>query len=84
MVDKRSGKVAYVVMSFGGFLGMGERYFPLPWQKLSYSEAYGGYVVGIDRAAVERAPSYARGESPWSDPAYGRGVHVHYGVPYSA
>src|SRR5262245_33318692 len=38
MIDKRSGNVAYAVMSFGGFLGMGERYHPLPWAVLDYDE----------------------------------------------
>ena len=33
MIDKRSGKVAYAVVSFGGFLGMGEDYYPMPWSK---------------------------------------------------
>jgi sporulation protein YlmC with PRC-barrel domain len=37
MIDKASGKVAYAVMSFGGFLGIGDRYHPLPWSVLDYS-----------------------------------------------
>ena len=36
MIDKRSGQVRYAVMSFGGFLGMGESYHPLPWDVLDY------------------------------------------------
>ena len=82
MVDKLSGKVDYAVMSFGGFLGLGERYYPLPWQTLKYDEHLGGYVVSVDRATLENAPSYTLEELPWSDPAYGRNVHNHYGVPY--
>lgn len=82
MVDKLSGKVAYAVMSFGGFLGIGERYFPLPWETLKYDESLGGYVVNVNRAKLEQAPSYTLDQAPWSDPAYGRGVHGYYGVPY--
>ncbi|MBA3520628.1 MAG: PRC-barrel domain-containing protein, partial [Rhizobiales bacterium] len=49
MIDKRSGQVAYAVMSFGGFLGMGESYHPLPWKVLTYDESQGGYVVDLDK-----------------------------------
>jgi sporulation protein YlmC with PRC-barrel domain len=82
MVDKISGKVAYAVLSFGGFLGIGERYHPLPWDKLTYDTSLGGYVVDIDRGTLERAPTYARDETPWSDPNYGREVHGYYGSRY--
>ncbi len=82
MVDKLSGKVEYAVMTFGGFLGIGERFYPLPWQTLNYEEEFGGYVVNVDRATLEKAPSYTVDEAPWADPAYGRGVHGYYGLPY--
>jgi hypothetical protein len=82
MVDKYSGQVAYAVMSFGGFLGIGDSYHPLPWKSLDYSTDLGGFVVDVTREQLEGAPHYARDEDPWRDPAYGRGVHEHYGVPY--
>src|SRR5215204_6076750 len=52
MIDKRSGEVAYAVMSFGGFLGIGEEYSPLPWSALSYDTGQGGYVVDIDKETL--------------------------------
>ncbi|MFN4274386.1 MAG: PRC-barrel domain-containing protein [Aliihoeflea sp.] len=82
MVDKHSGQVAYAVMSFGGFLGIGERYHPLPWKSLDYNKDLGGFVVNVTREQLEGAPHYAREEDPWRDPAYGRSVHDYYGVPY--
>jgi hypothetical protein len=84
MIDKFTGQVSYAVMSFGGFLGLGERYHPLPWKALTYDTRLGGYVVDLSREQLEGAPSYARDETPWSDPAYGRGVSDHYGVPYGS
>ncbi len=42
MVDKRAGRVEYAVMSFGGFLGIGEEYHPLPWDQLTYDTNQGG------------------------------------------
>ena len=82
MVDKISGQVSYAVMSFGGFLGIGESYHPLPWRMLKYDVRQNGYVVDIDRRRLERAPSYNPGSMPdWSDRAYGHRVDTYYGVP---
>lgn len=80
MLDKVSGKADYAIMSFGGFLGIGDRYHPLPWQVLKYDPVQGGYVVNIDRRRLEGAPSYAANETTlWDDPAYGRRVSDYYG-----
>jgi hypothetical protein len=82
MIDKKTGKTAYAVMSFGGFLGIGERYHPLPWSMLEYDVRKGGYVVDIDKDVLEGAPSYDAGSAPdWNDPEYGRRVDEHYGRP---
>lgn len=71
-------------MSFGGFLGIGERYHPLPWRMLTYDTGLGGYVVDVSREKLEGAPSYTRDETPWSRPDYGRDVYSHYGMPYGS
>jgi hypothetical protein len=55
MVDKLTGQVAYVVMSFGGFLGLGEGYHPLPWRALTYDPGLGGYVIDLDREQLGSA-----------------------------
>ncbi len=62
MLNKRSGKVAYAVMSFGGFLGIGERYHPLPWDSLTYDTDKGGYNVGVTQDTLRGGPSYSRDE----------------------
>ena len=68
MVNKRSGQVAYAVLSFGGFLGVGESYYPLPWRVLRYDTALGGYVVTLSRQEIEAAPAYASSSIPdWSE-----------------
>ena len=79
MINKVSGQVAYAVMSFGGFLGIGERYHALPWNSLTYDTQMGGYVVAVSRDQLEKAPSYGRDETPWGDPTYGRRVSDYYG-----
>ena len=80
MVDKVTGRVAYAVVSFGGFLGLGERFFPLPWAALTYDPARGGYVVDIAHDTLDRAPSFAAGEEPWRDPDHRRSVFGFYGL----
>jgi hypothetical protein len=65
--------VAYAIMSFGGFLGMGESYHPLPWRALTYDPGVGGYVVDIDRNRLEGALITSQATNPiWSDMAYGQ------------
>ena len=64
MVDKRSGQVEYAVLSFGGFLGIGDSYYPLPWKSLRYDTAQGGYVIDLNKSRLEDPPSYERSTDP--------------------
>jgi len=81
MIDKVSGKIAYAVAGFGGFLGIGDRHYPLPWEKLRYDTGMGGFVVDLDKRMLEGAPSYADDETGgWEDPAWGRRVNDYYGT----
>src|SRR5438067_13840505 len=77
MIDKRGGKVAYAVMSFGGFLGMGEDFYPLPWSLLTYNERLGGYEVNITEAQLQRAPKFTTLEN-WDWQTRGRIVDEYY------
>lgn len=81
MVDKFTGQVGYAVLSFGGFLGIGESYHPLPWKALTYDTRLGGYVVDLDRDRLEGAPRYGSGDDPFEDPDYGRLLDDYYGKP---
>ena len=81
MLGKRSGQVAYAVMSFGGFLGIGERFHPLPWNVLTYDTAKGGYNVQHSADDLRGAPHYNRDEVDAFD--YGRRsgeIDNYYGV----
>ncbi|MFN3946375.1 MAG: PRC-barrel domain-containing protein [Allosphingosinicella sp.] len=82
MVDKFSGKVEYAVMTYGGFLGIGQRYYPLPWRMLDYDTREGGYVVDMSERDLEDAPSFGRGDEPRFNRDYGRHVHSWYGLQY--
>ena len=83
MVDKVSGKSEYAVMSFGGLFGLGGRHYPIPWDMLHYDPDKGGYVVDLDKAKLEKGPSFAPGEEPEFDRRYDERVHDYYGVVYT-
>src|SRR6266576_2874858 len=59
MIDKLSGKVSYAVLSFGGFLGIGDDHYPLPWQSLKYDTNFVCYVTGITETQLKGAPKYS-------------------------
>lgn len=81
LIDKLSGRAVYAVMSFGGFLGMGAKYHPLPWSTLNYDTKLSGYVVDLDKKALEAAPSYdSDGNFEWTAD-YGRKVDGYYKAP---
>lgn len=81
MIDKRSGKVAYAVMSFGGFLGVGERHHPLPWRLLDYDVNQAAYVIDLDRDMLEGAPMVEMRDGSWDEALYGQQLHDYYRVP---
>jgi hypothetical protein len=82
MIDKVSGRVSYAVLGFGGFLGIGNDHFPLPWQSLKYDTRLGGYVTGITENQLRDAPRYSNDNDwNWGDIARTRAVNDYYGVP---
>lgn len=83
MIGKRSGKVEYAVLSFGGFMGMGDRHYPLPWRELTYDERLGGYQVNMSERDLDRAPSHWADENPRYERGYGSDINAYYGAPGS-
>ncbi|MFC0388062.1 PRC-barrel domain-containing protein [Muricoccus vinaceus] len=78
MIDKVSGRVAFAVMAFGGFLGIGESQHPLPWSVLTYDTGLGGYVVDLTQDQLKGAPSYAPAEDMDLSDTQGRRVYDYY------
>jgi PRC-barrel domain len=82
MIDKMSGKVAYAVLSFGGFLGIGEDYYPLPWPTLKYDNRLDGYRVAVTENQLRGAPKYSSSTDwNWNDQANDRRVYDYYKTP---
>jgi hypothetical protein len=80
MIDKLSGKVAYAVMSFGSFMGIGGDYYPLPWSLLTYNPRLEGYEVNITEQQLKGAPKYTTHEN-WDWAKRGQSVDDYYHVP---
>ncbi len=81
IIEKRSGRVAYAVLAFGGFLGIGHDHYPLPWSKLTYDESLGGYRTDVTREQVENAPRYDSDDDYSWSADNGRKIYDYYGVP---
>jgi hypothetical protein len=83
MIEKISGRVAYAIMSFGGFLGMGSEEHAFPWNKLTYDPNLGGYRTDITEEQLRGASDFANVRHfDWSDRARERQLHDHYRAPY--
>lgn len=80
---KEKRTVEYVVMSFGGFLGLGERYHPIPWNALRYDGERGGYVVDVDKEKLSEAPSHGHEDALLLDPAYAAALNSYYAGAWS-
>jgi sporulation protein YlmC with PRC-barrel domain len=84
MIDKRGGKVAYAVMSFGGFMGLGEEYYTLPWSVLTYNTSLDAYELNLSEDQLRGAPRRsAEGHDPSFDRDWEEHVHRYYNAtPY--
>lgn len=80
-IDRRSGQVAYAVLSLGGFLGLGQSYHPIPFSLLSVDEERGGYTVNVDKSVLQGSPNYRPDSTPIWDAAYARRISDYYGAP---
>jgi sporulation protein YlmC with PRC-barrel domain len=84
MLDAELGRIAYVVLSFGGRFGLGEKLFAVPWEAMRTLPAKGGdgWFLVVDRSLLARAPGFERGNWPnFADPQFATDIYSHYGVP---
>jgi len=84
MIDVPTGRIAYAVLSFGGFLGMGNKLFAVPWDALTLDEREHEFVLNVDKQTLENAPGFDKDNWPdMADPKWGEQIHQHYGSqPY--
>jgi sporulation protein YlmC with PRC-barrel domain len=84
MLDVPNGRIAYAVLSVGGFLGMGDKLFAIPWEMLQLDTDHKNMILDVSRERLEQAPGFDKDHWPSvADPAWAVGVHDFYGVrPY--
>ncbi len=81
MIDLESGRVAYAVLSFGGFLGIGDKLFMVPWRAMTVDQSAQEFVLDVSRKQLEKAPGFDKNNWPdMSDAGYGRHVDAYWEV----
>ena len=84
MIDLASGRIAYAVLSFGGFLGMGDKLFAIPWSALAVDKTEKRFILNVRKDLLEHAPGFDKDHWPnMADQAWGAKVFTYYGAkPY--
>jgi sporulation protein YlmC with PRC-barrel domain len=79
MLDSLPGRVAYAVLSFGGFLGVGDKLFAVPWQALDWNEQQQAFVINADKRFLENAPGFDKNNWPdMSDTTLRTSIYSYY------
>src|SRR5665811_284856 len=84
VLDAGAGRIAYAILSFGGFLGMGDKYFAIPWNALRFNLSGKHAVLNVDKKLLENAPGFDKDNWPnMADSTWGTSIYKHYGyTPY--
>ena len=84
MIDLQSGRVAYAVLSFGGFLGMGDKLFAIPWSALTVDTVEKQFILNVDKKQLELAPGFDKANWPnMADRTWGASIYTYYDAkPY--
>jgi sporulation protein YlmC with PRC-barrel domain len=84
MIDVINGRIAYAVLSFGGFLGLGDKLFAIPWDAMELRGDEHKFVLNVDKEVLRNAPGFDKDNWPdMADPDWGLNIYRHYGVrPY--
>jgi len=79
MLDMRTGRVGYAVLSFGGFLGMGEKLFAVPWKALTLDTENQRFLLDVEPDRLKDAPGFDKNHWPnMADPTWARSIHSFY------
>jgi len=79
MISLHDGKIAYAVLSFGGFLNFGDKFFALPWRTLSVDEANKKIILNVDKDSLKDAPGFDKNNWPdMSDEKYTSEINSYY------
>lgn len=80
MLDIRTGRIAYAVLSFGGVIGIGDKLFAIPWEALTLDTMNKRFVLDVEKERLERAPGFDKDKWPdMANPAWAEDIHAYYG-----
>jgi len=83
IIDEEQGRVAYALLSFGGFLGMGNKLFAFPWASLRHDRVEKKVILDVDKESLRNAPGFDRDSWPdMADRSWGVRIHDYYKSPY--
>ena len=84
MLDYIGGRIAYAVLSFGGFLGIGDKLFAIPWEALDVDTVEKRFILDVDKETLKEAPGFDKDNWPdMTAPDWGSEIYVYYGYePY--
>ena len=84
MIDVHTGQVVYAVLSFGGFLGLGDKLFAIPWESLTIDTSDHTFILDVPKEVLQNAEGFDQDNWPnFADPEWSRRTYAHYGVePY--
>ena len=81
MLDMRTGRICYAVLSFGGFLGMGEKLFAVPWNALTLDTVNQRFILKVDKEQLKDAPGFDADKWPdMADTTWANEIHSYYGT----
>jgi hypothetical protein len=85
VLDAQDGRLAYAVLTFGGFMGMGNKLFALPWKALEFAATENKLILNVDKDKLKSAPGFDQGAKwpDFADRTWGNSIHAYYGfAPY--
>lgn len=81
MIDVENGRIAYAVLSFGGFLGMGDKLFAIPWNAFRIDSQEKRFILDVPKEKLEKAPGFDQDHWPdMADRAWSTGINTYYGA----
>jgi sporulation protein YlmC with PRC-barrel domain len=81
VIDAKKNRIAYAVLSFGGFMGMGNKLFAMPWEAFEFSTTENKLILNVDKEKLKIAPGFEKGEKwpDFSDSMWGESIYNYYG-----
>lgn len=81
MIDLRTGRVAYIVVAYGGIMGLGDKFFAVPWSAVNVDQQDHSLIIDLDEEVLKKAPGFDKDVWPdFSSADWNRQIHEHYGL----